>query len=565
MTPVPAMTGLMQPARKGPDAGPRSGAADRKTSMRMNLAVAGLCLALAAGTVRAQAAADDVTLLRNTVANLLEALVKQGLLTPDAASRLVTDAQAKATAEATESGEAPAPGDVRVTYVPEVVREQIAAEVQAAVGEAVVADVKNQARAEGWGIPAALPDWVRRVRWAGELRMRAESTVFDDGNSTTIPDYQRINQQGTTADLGQEQFLNTEDQLRLQVRLTLGALYELTPNFLGALSLTTGNSLNPVTRNQSFGLYGRSLPVLLDEAYFKYQTPVERENHHVKALFGRFASPWQATDLVWYVDTRFNGAALQYGSNSLSVQEARGLFGTLGVFQLQEEAFTANDKWLFGAQGGYEWQFGDRVKGSVAAAWYQYENITGEQNPEDSRIFDYTAPGFVQKGNTLFNIRSFSDDPQAELWALAAEYQILHLNTTWAWLVTPNLQADFVGEWVRNLGYDEDDVSERVGRFVAERTTAYRLQWRLGNPNIARPWAWRFTAGYNYSERDALLDAFTDTNFRRGGTDAEGIILASELGVTNNSWLRLRYLGADEIDGLAYGVDVIQLDFHGQF
>jgi uncharacterized protein YhjY with autotransporter beta-barrel domain len=395
--------------------------------------------------------------------------------------------------------------------------------------------------------------------------MRAESTVFDDGNSTTIPDYQRINQQGTTADLGQEQFLNTEDQLRLQVRLTLGALYELTPNFLGALSLTTGNSLNPVTRNQSFGLYGRSLPVLLDEAYFKYQTPVERENHHVKALFGRFASPWQATDLVWYVDTRFNGAALQYGSNSLSVQEARGLFGTLGVFQLQEEAFTANDKWLFGAQGGYEWQFGDRVKGSVAAAWYQYENITGEQNPEDSRIFDYTAPGFVQKGNTLFNIRSFSDDPQAELWALAAEYQILHLNTTWAWLVTPNLQADFVGEWVRNLGYDEDDVSERVGRFVAERTTAYRLQWRLGNPNIARPWAWRFTAGYNYSERDALLDAFTDTNFRRGGTDAEGIILASELGVTNNSWLRLRYLGADEIDGLAYGVDVIQLDFHGQF
>jgi polyhydroxyalkanoate synthesis regulator phasin len=541
--------------------------------------IPGAVLAIVAGVAPVVSSAaeaapvDDVTLLRNTVANLLEAMVKQGLLSKDAASQLVADAQAKAEVEgaAAKADEQAAPGDVRVTYVPEVVRQEITREVSAYVSTTVAADVKNAARTEGWGVPAGLPDWVQRMRWAGELRMRAENTIFDDGNATAIPDYQRINEAGRIGvDLGPEQLLNTTtDQTRYQVRLTLGAVYDVTSNFQGALALTTGNQLNPVTRNQSFGLYGRSLPVLLDEAYLKYQTDADRDGHHLKALFGRYASPWQASDLVWYVDTRFNGATLQYGSESLSSVRPRGLFATVGAYQIQEEAFSSSDKYLFGGQLGYEWQVVDQVKGSLAAAWYDYQNISGVLNPPGSRQNDFTAPGFVQKGNTLFDI-SNDDDPLTQRWALAADYSIFHLNTTWAWLVTPSLQADFVAEWVKNFGYDEDEVIARVGTAATsgdlrERNAAYRLQWRVGSPVIAKPWAWRVTAAYSFAERDALLDAFTDTNFRRGGTDAEGIILAGELGISNNSWLRLRYLGANEIDGPALGIDVLQLDVHAQF
>ena len=67
------------------------------------------------------------------------------------------------------------------------------------------------------------------------------------------------------------------------------------------------------------------------------------------------------------------------------------------------------------------------------------------------------------------------------------------------------------------------------------------------------PLAWRAFVAYHYAERDSLLDAFTDSDIHRGGTDAEGYIIGGELGLTNNTWARLRYLSADEIDGPPLG------------
>ena len=43
--------------------------------------------------------AADVAVLRNTVVNILEAMVQKGLITKDAADKLVADAQAKADQE----------------------------------------------------------------------------------------------------------------------------------------------------------------------------------------------------------------------------------------------------------------------------------------------------------------------------------------------------------------------------------------------------------------------------------------------------------------------------------
>ena len=100
---------------------------------------------------------------------------------------------------------------------------------------------------------------------------------------------------------------------------------------------------------------------------------------------------------------------------------------------------------------------------------------------------------------------------------------------------------------------------------MARTVTQGAHEFRLGNPEIGRPGAWRAFVAYNYVEADAVLDAFTDSDFHRGGTDAEGYIIGGELGLTNNSWARLRYLSADEIDGPLLGVDVFQLDFNAKF
>jgi hypothetical protein len=73
------------------------------------------------------------------------------------------------------------------------------------------------------------------------------------------------------------------------------------------------------------------------------------------------------------------------------------------------------------------------------------------------------------------------------------------------------------------------------------------------------------TLGFRHLERDAVLDAFTDSDFRLGGTDVEGHTVTFDYSLSPRNLLRMRYLSASEIDGAPFGVDVFQLDFNSQF
>ena len=59
---------------------------------------------------------------------------------------------------------------------------------------------------------------------------------------------------------------------------------------------------------------------------------------------------------------------------------------------------------------------------------------------------------------------------------------------------------------------------------------------------MAKAAAWRVSLGYRYLERDAVLDAFTDSDFRLGGTDVQGFIVGGEYALTPRVLLRARYL-----------------------
>jgi len=526
-----------------------------------------------AGNVQAQdATGSDMAVLRNTVVNLLEAMVKQGLISKESAEKLVADAQSKANAEAaarTET-EAVAPGDVRVTYVPKVVQDQITAQVKQDVQASVVADVKKAAADEGWGVPAALPPWVRNARWSGDIRVRGEYTGYADGNEPfTYPDFQEINDAGGAGKAGADAYLNTtEDQMRYQLKMNFGAQFDLAPNALASIRFGTGNESSPVTRNQALGDFDRTFPVLLEEAYLRLGTPPTASNHRVLFWAGRTPNPLQSTELVWDNDVRFNGFTVQYAWNNLRVDgeppRARGLFATVGAYPVQDIELSGDDKWLVATQLGYEFDPLPEVRLSLAAGYYDYLNMEGELNAPDSGLLDYTAPEFLQKGNTVFDIRN-DTDPDTNLFALAADYDLLDISAVAAWTLRPDLVLEMAANYVRNVGYDEAEVLLRTGEFVPERADAYRLEFRAGNPEIARPLAWRAFVTYHYAERDSVLDAFTDSDIHRGGTDAEGYIIGGELGITDNTWARLRYLSADEIDGPPLGIDVLQLDLNGRF
>src|SRR5580693_5091861 len=133
-------------------------------SLRNQWAAAG-CSALLMVLAPAAQAADDaaekqsVEEVRNTVINLLQALVDKGLLTREQAQQLVKQATDKAAADAAALAAKNAAqakeeeNAVRVPYVPQIVKDEISKQVEQDVKPAVVADVVDEAKKEKWGVP----------------------------------------------------------------------------------------------------------------------------------------------------------------------------------------------------------------------------------------------------------------------------------------------------------------------------------------------------------------------------------------------------------------------------
>jgi hypothetical protein len=87
----------------------------------------------------------------------------------------------------------------------------------------------------------------------------------------------------------------------------------------------------------------------------------------------------------------------------------------------------------------------------------------------------------------------------------------------------------------------------------------------FGDPTVDAFGRWRAAVGYRYVQADAVLDAWTDADFHGGGTNADGYYFWGSMGLTHNTWVRLRYLSANEIVGPRYGLDIWQLDFNARF
>lgn len=509
--------------------------------------------------------------LRNTVVNLLDALVQRGVMTKEQAEAMVTAAQDKASqdAKARVDRDAQETDAVRVTYVPEVVRRQIGEQVSAGIKDEVTQQVVNQARTEGWAVPGALPEWIKAVRLYGDVRARAEGDLYASDNVTDrYLDFNVVNDRGGISRAAEAALLNTsEDRQRLVGRVRVGLAAELGNSFDLDLRLASGNIRSPVSTNQTLGNYGGRWAVNVDRAALHWNPSNAGHDREIDLRFGRFGNPFVTNnELLWDTDLTFEGFAATYaldlfGADPMRME--RGLFLTLGAFPVQEVELSSDDKWLYGAQLGGELAFGSASRLRLAAAYYQYDNVVGVRNAFASNVFDFTAPRFVQKGNTLFDIRN-DQDPTTQLFALAGDYEIANANLS----LDLGFGATHVvlgAEYVKNLGWDARDVFARTGVLLEERTQGYEASLTVGRPTLGAAGHWRAFMLYRYLERDAVLDAFADSDFHLGGTDAKGYQVGFDLGLSSGVWLRLRYLTANEIDLPPLGIDVWQLDLNGQF
>ncbi|HEY4209982.1 MAG TPA: putative porin [Steroidobacteraceae bacterium] len=546
------------------------------TILRRTLTAIALALPIATTALGATGtAAEERNLneLRNTVVNLLQGLVQKGVLTKEQAEEMVKAAQDKAAADAVvsqqqqEQRDKEEAGAVRVPYVPEIVKDEIRKEVADQVAPQVADQVIARAKTEAWGIPGALPDWIHRISFSGDMRVRSEGDLFPSGNAqNTYLNFNAVNAAGGVSKAGNNAFLNTSiDRYYLLARLRLGLDALLSSGWSVGARLTTGTLNNPDSTNQVLGQYGGRYTTNIDLAYLKWLGGTSTGRNQLTFWGGKFPNPFLSTDLVWDTDVTFEGAAAGYRFGLSGAHPQRySLFLTGGAIPVQEVQLATNDKWMYAGQAGFDWQSdgGSRVRFGVA--YYDFQHVVGQRNALESNLLDYTAVPYVQKGNTLFDIRNTADQI-ANLFALAADYHELDALIVGDWRVSTHYRIGFYADYVKNLGYKEDEVSSRVGIQVAPRVKGYQSELSFGSAGMDHSGAWRGFVGYRYLQRDAVLDAFTDQDYHLGGTDARGYVVGADVNFTDRVWLRARYLPFDAIDGAPLSIDVWQLEVNARF
>jgi len=525
-------------------------------------------MALAFAPAVACVAADErqsLEELRNTVINLLQALVDQGVITREKAEQMVKSAQDKAAASAAAVAKSDE-GAVRVPYVPQIVKDEIAKQVASQVKPAVVADVVNEAKTEKWGVPGALADWLTRTRISGSVTLREEDIFFakDDVQNVYLNFY-GINNAGGIVKAGQNAFENVSvDRARFRGRARFAVDSDITDSITAGMRIATGNTSDLVSETQT--LDGTApYQFGLDELYIRLDERNAQKFPWLSIVGGRFLNPWAApTDLVFHKDLTFEGVALtgRFGFGDGSADQSH-VFFTAGAHPLQEVALSAQDKWLVGAQLGTNLRWGEGQRLRFSGAFYDYLNVTGRLNPPDSTIYNYTAPLYLRQGNTVYDI-SNSSDPSVNLFALAAKYRLVNVNATYE-LPVGRYTFGVTADAVRNLGYRTAEVSANVGAYVAPRTKGYQAEFSFGHPTVLAAGAWRGVIGYRYVQRDAVIDAYTDSDFHFGGTDATGYYIVADYGLANRVWMRMRYLSSNAIDGATLGIDTLQLDLNTRF
>ena len=547
---------------------------------------------------------QELLTLKATVVNLVDALVAQGVLEERAAKALI--AKAEKDAQAAEANSAPAAavaeGDaapangkvVRVPYVPEFVKQEIREQVRAELREDVLADVATKAKQERWGTPDALPDWLSRITLYGDARVRHQSDLFGDGNADTLSadnlylDLRAINAAGGITAAGTDAFQNTSiDQHRWRLRLRPGLRARLGDHWLVDARLSTGNLQNPVSSNETLGDYGRRADIAIDRAYIQYHAENEAGLTWLSLSLGRMPNPFFFTPLVWDEDINFDGLAGSwvhyFGDRALGDfgTRRRSLGITAGLFPVAQVEFTTEDKWLAGGQVHGTWEFDNQTTVQLATAFYEYIHETGKRNALGSTLTNTTAPRFLQKGNLMFNI---ANDPNLngglndQLFALASEYRLLNITGAVDLAFLAPYHVLLAADVVKNFGFDEDDILRRTGGVtylypIKDRTLGWQVEAAVGRPRVGRfaVWQgaqfgdWQVGATYRYLQRDAILDAFADSIFHLGGTDAKGYVLHAMFGLAKNVWLRGQYFSTTEIDGPPFAIDSLQFDLNAAF
>lgn len=539
----------------------------------------------------------------NVTINLINRLVSKGILTQNEAGEMIKQAEADAATAAAKADIAalppePSPEDeTRISYIPDVVRNQMRDQIQQ--------ELMAAAREEKWS-EKHYPEWTEKFRPFGDIRVRSENTFFPDGNdnSGAFPNFNAINT-GAPFDTSGTQFSpqynvdQNRDRARLRARV--GTEIMLGDGFNGGIRLATGDSNSPTSTNQTLGGSGGNFSkyaVWLDRAFVSYDAG-PGDGEELKFMLGRFDNPFMSTEIMWDDDLGFDGLAVR---GKVKINDSVGTFFTAGYFPVyntdfnfasnQPAKFESTDKWLTGAQFGIDWKITSELTAKVGASYYDYSKIQGKLSSpfipltdKDAGDTDSTRPSFAQRGNTYMALRNidnstaandFGNKYQYQYYGLAADFRNLTVTGRLDYDHFDPVRISLLGEVTKNIAFDSADINgvavnnrgpgttKKIGAFEGG-DTAWNIAFQVGNPALEKLWDWQAGVGYRYVESDAVVDAFTDSDFGGGGTNVQGFTLGGNVALTKAVRAGLRWMSSDEIAGPPLSSDILQIDLNAKF
>jgi hypothetical protein len=591
---------------------------------------------------------------QNAVINLINRLVQRGVLTKEDATDLIQQAEtdaarakeeaAKANAAAAANSEfaqsslLPSPGElknatalsqavpqptpapeemppalqpgpdntVRVTYIPEIVKNQLREQIEQ--------DVLRDARRadDKFGPQPLVPDWVNRITLFGDIRLRYELDNFPGGNDNTgaFPNFNAINTgppfdvQGTSFP---PEYNVDKDRQRFRFRVRVGLNADLGDGFSIGIRGATGENDSPVTENQTLGNANNAqggnfqkYSVWLDRAFLKYEAGGLPERD-LTITVGRMDNPFFSTTLIWANDLGFDGAAI-----SGRYQIVRGLtpFITAGAFPVYNTDFNfantsaakfdSTDKYLYAVQGGVDWSLNHDFHLKVAGALYDFNNIEGRLSKpftpltsSDQGNTDDTRPLFAQNGNTYFALRNIvptaannnGQSLQFQYYGLATPFHEVAITGRAEYNHFEPFQVSVTGEWVTNTAFDRNGILAKnpvnnrasapsgvIGRYVGGNS-AWNVYLTLGTSVLQKRWDWNLGIGYRYVESDSVVDGFNDSDFGAPlyGTNLKGYTVFGNLALNPVVYLGFHYYSANSVAGPPFKSDVFQFDIGGKF
>jgi hypothetical protein len=551
------------------------------------------------GIANAASERESLEILRQTTINLIEGLVEQGVFTREKADAMIKAAEKKAAATAKAEAQT-APGRVRVQYVPEHVKNEIR--------EQIKQEVLAQAKTERWAEPNAIPSWLDSIKWEGDLRLRYQVDDFASGNTkpmnsdgasgyvwdsyedlmavsgfsavdpnamTRAADFAKVNSKGEPTGN------TTEKRERFRLRARLGMLAKVSESWSGGIRLATGSATDRVSTNQTLGQDWNKYTLTVDRAYLKYD-PVE----WLTISGGRIPNPWFSTDLVWDEDLNFEGMAATW--KPVLDNGAIKPFLTVGAFPLKEENPPASSgRWMHGVQAGAQWDLSSDTRLKFGLAWYGFKDFEGRVESDDSLDllgsfepvsanygqYEYSSK-LRQKGNTLFRTNASLDAGNTSYWGLASKFRPINLTASVDLAHFDPVHVILTADWVRNTAFDRNEIATRTqGRVNLSDgdDKGYQYKLTVGMPKLKEARDWQVSMAYRYLGSDAVVDAFTDSDFGGGGTNLKGYTLGLQYAVDRNAVVGLRWLSADQIDSFApsadykFSLDVLQADVNVRF